>query len=181
MSEQTNTDITIRPWSEGDLWLEQRIMGDPAMTEYLGGPEPLEKIRERHERFLRMNGSDKGQVFAILVGSDKVAAGSVGYWETEWQGQQVWEAGWGVLPEFQGQGLATRAIALMAERAQAVGKYRYLHAFPKVDNGASNAVCRKAGFSLQGESDFEYPPGNPIRCNDWRLDLLAKDAASTPV
>jgi len=21
--------------------------------------------------------------------------------------------------------------------------------------------------------DFEFPPGNPLRCNDWRLDLRA--------
>jgi RimJ/RimL family protein N-acetyltransferase len=38
-------------------------------------------------------------------------------------------------------------------------------------NEASNAICRKLGFELLGEEDFEYPPGNPIRCNDWRLDL----------
>jgi hypothetical protein len=22
-----------------------------------------------------------------------------------------------------------------------------------------------------GEEEFEFPPGNPMRCNDWRLDL----------
>jgi hypothetical protein len=32
-------------------------------------------------------------------------------------------------------------------------------------------VCRKAGFELLGEADFEYPAGHPLRCNDWRLDL----------
>jgi hypothetical protein len=32
-------------------------------------------------------------------------------------------------------------------------------------------VCRKAGFSLVGECDFEYPPGNLLRSNDWCLDL----------
>ena len=26
----------------------------------------------------------------------------------------------------------------------------------------------------QGEYDFEYPPGNFIRCNDWFLDLFAE-------
>jgi hypothetical protein len=25
---------------------------------------------------------------------------------------------------------------------------------------------------LLEECDFEYPPGNPMRCNDWRLDLF---------
>jgi hypothetical protein len=40
-----------------------------------------------------------------------------------------------------------------------------------VAHGASNGVCRKAGFTLLGEVDFEYPKGTPIRSNDWRLDL----------
>jgi hypothetical protein len=25
---------------------------------------------------------------------------------------------------------------------------------------------------LVEEFDGEYPPGNPVRCNDWRLDLF---------
>jgi RimJ/RimL family protein N-acetyltransferase len=58
------------------------------------------------------------------------------------------------------------------ERARAAGKHRFIHAFPSVENGASNAICRKVGFILQGEVDFEFPPGHFMRCNDWRLDLL---------
>jgi hypothetical protein len=36
---------------------------------------------------------------------------------------------------------------------------------------SSNAICGKLGFTLLGAFDFEYPPGHPLRCNDWRLDL----------
>ncbi|MFE7403490.1 GNAT family N-acetyltransferase, partial [Streptomyces sp. NPDC057557] len=57
------------------------------------------------------------------------------------------------------------------EQARAEHKHRYLHAYPSVDNGASNAVCRKAGFTLIGTCDFEYPPGNVLLTNDWQLDL----------
>jgi RimJ/RimL family protein N-acetyltransferase len=52
-----------------------------------------------------------------------------------------------------------------------------VHAFPSVENAASNAICRKAGFSLLREHDFEYPKGHPMRCNDWRFDLLAPSPA----
>jgi RimJ/RimL family protein N-acetyltransferase len=48
-----------------------------------------------------------------------------------------------------------------------------LYAYPSVDNAPSNAVCRKLGFMLLGVTDYEYPPGNVLRCNDWRLDLFA--------
>jgi hypothetical protein len=63
-------------------------------------------------------------------------------------------------------------VAVVA-RARAEKTHRYLHAFPSVGDPASNAVCRKAGFSLRGECDVEYPAGHPLRCNDWRLDLEA--------
>jgi RimJ/RimL family protein N-acetyltransferase len=163
--------VDIRPWSEGDLQLLERLMGDPAMTEHLGGPETPQKIRERHELYCRLADTGKGRMFAIVVGPDKGVAGSVGYWEKELRGQHVWETGWSVLPEFQGLGLATRATSLVLERARSEGKHRYIHAFPSVDNAPSNAICRKLGFTLVEEADFEYPPGNPIRVNDWRLDL----------
>ena len=35
-----------------------------------------------------------------------------------------------------------------------------------------DAICRKLGFTLLGPVDFEYPPGHPMRCNDWRLELV---------
>src|SRR5574341_1527393 len=101
-------DITIRPWTAGDLPLLERLMGDPAMTEHLGGPETREKIRERHRRYLSGD-MDKGRMFAIIVGPERTRAGSIGYWERGWRDQTVWETGWSVLPEFQGQGVATQA------------------------------------------------------------------------
>jgi RimJ/RimL family protein N-acetyltransferase len=176
VSGKQKTDVDIRPWSDDDLPLLEQLRGDPAITVYLGGPEPLEKIRQRHERYRQSGHSGKIHMFAIVVGPGRVAAGSVGYWERKWRGQHVWETGWSVLPEFQGQGVATRAAAAVVERARAEGTYRFIHAFPSVDNSASNAICRKVGFTLQEEVDFEFPPGNFMRCNDWHLDLFAGDS-----
>ena len=172
MKEPEQTEVDIRPWSQADLGLLERLMGDPAMMEHLGGPETPEKIRERHARYLKNVDNSLESMFVIVAGSEGVAAGSIGYWEREWNGQIVWETGWSVLPEFQSQGIATKATQIIIERVRAEGKHRFLHAYPSVDNPASNAICRKTGFTLQGEVDFEYPPGNYLRCNDWRLDLF---------
>ena len=49
--------------------------------------------------------------------------------------------------------------------------HRFVHAFPSVENLASNAICRKAGFTLLEEADFEYPKGRWMRCYDWAFDL----------
>jgi RimJ/RimL family protein N-acetyltransferase len=175
MLAKPQSDLTLRPWSEGDLPLLERLMGDPAMMDHLGGPESPEKIRSRHARYCQPSTTGKDGMFVIFVGPEKAPAGSIGYWENTWQGQLIWETGWSVLPEFQGQGIATRAAVAVVELARAEATYRFIHAFPSVDNPPSNAICRKAGFTLLGEDDFEYPPGHWMRCNNWRLDLFEPD------
>ena len=97
--------------------------------------------------------------------------GSVGYAERLWHDQPVFEMGWNVLPEYQGRGIAARAASAAAAHAAGAARLRWLHAFPSVGNGPSNAVCRRVGFELVGECDFEFPPGRFMRSNDWRLDL----------
>ena len=175
MERATQPEFVLRPWNEDDLTLAQRLMGDAAMTVYLGGPEPQAQITQRHQRYVTLNQTGPGHMFVIAVGPQRVAAGSVGFWEKDWDGQTVWETGWSVLPAFQGRGLATRATVAALDWARVAGTHRYVHAFPTPENAASNAVCRNAGFVLVGVFDFEYPPGTLLRCNDWRFDLVPDD------
>ncbi len=149
----------------------ERLLGDPVMMEHLGGPESPEAMEARHRRYLQPEASIGG-VFAVVIGRDRVATGWVGYWKRDWEGTDVWEAGWSVLPEFQGRGIATAATALVIDRARDDGTCRFLHAFPAVDNVASNALCRRLGFELLGETEVEYPKGHFLHANDWRLDLF---------
>ena len=178
MDPNLRDDVAIRPWAEGDLPLLERLLGDPAMMVHLGGPESTEAIRARHQRYLD-SGDSTGGLFAALVGRDRVAAGWVGYWESSWQGDRVWECGWHVLPEFQGSGVATAAAALMLEHARTRGHHGFVHAFPSADNPASNAVCRRLGFEFVGEVEVEYPTGTMFRANDWCMDLRAADVTLT--
>jgi RimJ/RimL family protein N-acetyltransferase len=172
MQSGNSLTVAIRPWSEADLGLLQRLRGDPQMTIHLGGPEPPEKTLERQERYVRSASSEVECMFVIEIGAERTPAGSIGYWEHDWRGQVDWETGWGVLSEFQGLGIATRATLLTLDEARRNGRHRFIHAFPAVENVASNAVCRKAGFTWMGEADFEFPKGHWMRCNDWKLDLF---------
>jgi RimJ/RimL family protein N-acetyltransferase len=181
MIDKKQANVSLRLWSDSDLPLLMRLMGDPAMTEHLGGPESPEKIRERHKRYCEGSVSGKDPMFAIVLEPERIATGSIGYWEKEWLGEIVWETGWSILPEFQGYGIATKATALIVERARLERKFRFLHAFPSIDNAPSNAICCKAGFMFREEVNFEYPPGNIMRCNDWYFDLFANDSSAPSV
>ncbi|MCH0541387.1 GNAT family N-acetyltransferase [Streptomyces sp. MUM 203J] len=175
----THTDggVRLSPWSAEDFEL-LLAANTPAMTAHIGGPETPEELRGRHRRYTALSEEPAaaGRMYRITLLPDAVPVGSIGFWPRTWDGETVYETGWSVLPGFQGRGAATAAAtALIAEvrAARPADGPRFLHAYPSVGHAASNAVCRKAGFSLRGERRFEYPPGNPLRSNDWRLDLTA--------
>jgi RimJ/RimL family protein N-acetyltransferase len=158
--------IVLQPWTNDDCWLLHATLGNPAMMEHLGGIESAEQIERRHSRFV--SGDD---MFTIWQGGAVV--GSVGFWESVWLGADIYETGWMTLPEFAGRGLASKAAIEIVSLARKEAKRRFLHAFPNVENAASNAVCRNAGFTNMGEHATEYPKGHRMRCNDWRIDLFA--------
>ncbi|HYU83519.1 MAG TPA: GNAT family N-acetyltransferase [Kribbellaceae bacterium] len=163
------TEIALQPWTEDDLDLLRRANA-PELMVHLGGPETEEQIVARHRRYVEGD-TFTGQLYSIRLGREPV--GTIGYWEKDWQGETVFETGWTVLPEFQRRGIAVAATRAVIEEARAAGGCRHLHAFPSVENDGSNGVCRKAGFTLLGTYDFEYPKGHWMRCNDWGFDLMA--------
>jgi RimJ/RimL family protein N-acetyltransferase len=165
------TDFRLERWDERAPELQRRA-NTPQMQSFLAGVEPEEALVSRHRRILEGMADGTTEMFLIVVdGAGPV--GSVGYWEKEWQGGLVYEFGWKVLPGFQGRGLAGRALTRTLAHAAGRDRIRWGHAFPRVDNAASNALCRRTGFELLGEVDFEFPKGNPLRCHDWRRDLTA--------
>lgn len=168
---RTATPVHLEPWTEHDLPLLTRLLGDPRMTEHLGGPESPQKLAERQERYTRLAAIGPECMYRIVVTATGQPVGSVGLWESTDHGVAVYETGWSVLPEYQGQGIATAATAQVIDIARQQHKHRYLHAYPAVLNHPSNAVCRKLGFTLLGSEEAEYPPGTPFHCNNWRLDL----------
>lgn len=165
-------EVRIEPWGQEDLALLRRTNA-PEMMTHLGGPETEEQVHARHRRYLLQGGESGGGMFRIVLPTTGEPVGTIGYWERIWRGETVYETGWSVLPEYQGRGIAVAAgrevIGLATAATGSVP--RSLHAYPKVDNPSSNAICRRLGFTLVEECDFEYPAGNPIRCNDWRLEL----------
>lgn len=163
MTRERVNVVTFEPWSESDLELLRRL-NTAEMTTHLGGPPSTDEIESRHRDYVRY-----GYPVIVLPTGERV--GEIGYWPREWQGRTVWEIGWKVLPEYQRRGIATTAVRRLLPRIVAEQTYAELHAFPPVDNAASNALCRTTGFRPVGPCDLEFPAGNWLSCNDWQLDL----------
>jgi len=163
MQEPRAESVRLHPWEREDLLLLRR-MNSPAMWAHLGEPEDENQVLARHYRYLE---SVRGEtrMFTIRVGGEK--AGNIGYWIRPLGDAAVLETGWMVLPEFQGRGIATEAaLRLIAVLREDVGS-GVVHAYPSVSHPASNAVCRKAGFTRLGPVELEFPAGRLMWVNDW--------------
>ena len=165
-------EILLQPWSDEDLPLLQKLMSDPEVMEHLGGPDTAEQIERRHQRYLHLPGDGIDHMFKIVWGPKAEPVGNIGYWKLDWRDQLVYETGWMVLPAYQGRGIATRAAEAVIALVRGESRFPFIHAFPSVSNPASNAICRKLGFSLVEECQVEYPTGHFMTANNWRLDLM---------
>ncbi|WP_442600634.1 GNAT family N-acetyltransferase [Paenibacillus sp. KN14-4R] len=162
--------VRLKPWVESNLTLLQQL-NIPEMLEHLGGTETEEQVIKRNMRYSEIGQTGKGRMFSIEIWPDLIQVGNIGYWEGQWENETVYEMGWGVLPAFQGKGIASQAALAAIAQAKIESKQKYLHAFPSVHNPSSNAMCRKLNFEFVSECDFEYPKDNWMKCNNWRLDL----------
>jgi RimJ/RimL family protein N-acetyltransferase len=164
--------MRLVPITADDLWLTEAFEGDPEMMVHLGGPRSKEKIAEMHQRRLDLMSRGEAHMYKILPEDSDEAMGSIGFWDTEDSGENVFEMGWFVRREHQGRGVATAAGNLLLDKARTLKARKYLHAYPSVTNEPSNAICRKLGFKLMGVQDFPFD-NRSLRCNNWRLDLDA--------
>jgi RimJ/RimL family protein N-acetyltransferase len=165
--------MELRVYSNDDLELTVALECDPDVMRELGGPVSREGAEDAHRRRVEGVKSDPWW-FAIVPEKGGPAAGAIGIWSSQWQDEPVDEVGWMVLPDFQGRGIASEALGLLIERARAQGRSELIHAFPGVTNGASNALCRKYGFTHLGESEVKFRD-RPLRVNHWALHLSTSD------
>ena len=161
--------MQLEMMTEADAGLRVRAETDPEMMSELGGPRPQQDIERAHAMSLAL--AAEGKCWPLKVIVDGVAAGFVVIWESSHAGQPIYEIGWMILPEFQGSGLASRAVRETLAKAREERKFGQIHAFPAVTNGPSNKICAKNGFTNLGECQAEFA-GRGLRCNHWRIDLF---------
>jgi len=170
--------MRLRLYADEDQWLTEAMECDPVVMAHLGGALSPADIPPIHARRLVHPADDVGY-FVIIPDEATGPVGTVGVWTIEAPGEVRYETGWMLLPAFQGRGIGSQALAMVLDRAKADSRVHTVHAFPNVENPASNGICRKFGFELLGERDGEYA-GRQFRTNHWRLDLGTYRPRSAP-
>ena len=166
--------MKLRDVELGDVEAYVGMRCDPVMMAELGGPLPREGIEAKVKRDVETVESGAGWIKMIVPdeAAPDTVAGSVVLWSHEEDGAEISEAGWMVLPEFQGRGLGKLAVRALLESAAADGRWGLVHAFPGVTNGPSNGICRSLGFRLLGERDVPFAD-RVLRGNHWVIDPVA--------
>jgi RimJ/RimL family protein N-acetyltransferase len=138
----------------------------------LGGARPRDELRTVHGRRVAANVGDDGWWLKVVPGPGDEPAGTIGIWQSDFEGAEVYEVGWMLLPPFQGRGIASAALGMLLDRARSDDRFDAIHAFPGVTNGPSNGLCRKFGFELLGAAEVKFRD-SPLTVNHWVLTLAA--------
>lgn len=162
--------MELLQYTDADLTLTEAIECDPQVMSKLGGPIPRRDVLRIHR--MRLAGIADGSTWWFKIAPDpsEPSAGTIGIWESSWNGATIHETGWMLLPAFQGRGLASEALGLLLDLARDEPRFQRLHAFPATSNAPSNALCRKFGFTRTEECDLEFRD-RPLHCNHWELDV----------
>lgn len=137
----SDPDVLVAAWADPDVarWTllpDVRTREDAAT--WVAGEEPRRQHGVALDLAITEAGAPEcviGEVGLVLVEPDRRWA-EVGYW---------------LFPEWRGQGRATKAVELFTEWALRVLPIQRLFARTHVDNPASVAVVRRAGYEQAGE------------------------------
>lgn len=162
--------MRLEMMNAGDVEIRIQCETDPVMMAELGGPRPVADIERAHARSLAHAAEGKSWPFKVILDQEHHVAGSIIVFPNRHEGEDLFEIGWMIFPEFQNRGIAGEAVRLVLERARAEGRFGRLNAFPAVTNGQSNRICEKNGFTNLGLQDFKFA-GRRLRCNRWRVEL----------
>lgn len=150
-------DVTLRPLEVEDAEFLQEMITHPEVRPYLGrAPEPVSL--EEEKEYIR-NETDKENYVHFLIEYRGERAGdiSLGGLEKDFRRSSV---GYSVHPDFQGQGIGTKALKLVVKYAfETLNRHKIRGAYLE-GNEASRRVMEKAGFQEEGtERDYKYVDG----------------------
>ncbi|WP_020495300.1 GNAT family N-acetyltransferase [Sciscionella marina] len=169
--------IGLRPCTEADLPLFQRLLTEPYLTglDWSGFRDAREPVRQFEEHgFLRADGG------RLAVDADGRTAGFVSWRIGSYAAglaelAKYWEIGIVLFPEHRGNGIGWRAQTMLCEYLFRHTPVQRIQAGTHPENSAEQHALRKAGFRFEGT----------VRCcefrdGQWRDGLLYSRLRSDP-
>jgi RimJ/RimL family protein N-acetyltransferase len=155
-------DLHLRPWAPADAPVLAAAWLDAEIARWTGVPHRHDV--EAAARWIRGDADRRarGLSLDLVAVVDDAIVGEVGLSSID-RPRRTGEIGWWVAPHRRGRGLATRAVALVAEWAVTELSIDEVVARCHVDNPASSGVARAAGFWPVSEAE-------PFRVWSFRLD-----------
>lgn len=140
-------DIAIRNWRPEDApALLQAATSDPELARQLRNMETLDEANALIAEWTNAIANGSAIVWAIVL--DDAPVGTIGITNIERRHLTGWCWYW-LTAEARGRGVASRALATAAQHAFDAGVFR-LELGHRVNNPASGAVARRAGFLSEG-------------------------------
>jgi RimJ/RimL family protein N-acetyltransferase len=171
-----------------DLPLYEKLFMNEEYMKYLGGVQTQERTHKMFQSHLNHSNSGKGKILKVIPEDEDFeekfsivqsmkededyfdyhrGVGTVCVWHGFFQDKVVTELGWGILPRYQGLGLATKALKMFVHLIEETEpQWGDLHAFTGSDNIASNRLCQKVGFQSLGEVTIDFD-GHDLPSNHY--------------
>jgi ribosomal-protein-alanine N-acetyltransferase len=162
--------LGFRWWTPDDLHLATLLWGDPAVTQYLGGPYTPAQIAERlerHLRFAREGGVQYWPLFHLDTGD---FVGCCGLRPPE---DGVYEAGLHLRPQYWRGGYSAEAALRVFQHAFVELGAEALTAEVHPEHGISHKLLARLGF-VRGDVKMHPPTG--ILHMVYRLDRSVYEA-----
>lgn len=164
----TTPRLSLHTMTEADWPLFLQLQQDPRVMAFVADPCSEETIRAHFEA--RLPAWDKtSHHWLCLVIREKATGAALGVtgFLPEWEPFRQAEMGYMMLPEAQGQGYASEALAAVCEFAFDTCGFHRLKALVVEGNRASRRVLEKCGFEWEGTLKDNYQ-----LAGEWESDWL---------
>lgn len=141
-------NINIRKWQQGDLENLVMYANNKHISDNLADAFPYPYTAEFGKQFIeRVSSEVPTKIFAVTM--DDMAIGSIGIFpDTDIHRKNAVIAYW-IAEPYWGQGIATKAIALIMDYGIKNFEITRVYAKPYSSNPASHRVLEKSGFILE--------------------------------